>query len=72
VVALREALAGTKLTAADPWTYTGKARGWGVRAQGLIDDLLRGGETPALRGAFDTLRSEIESDPDYREACRRA
>lgn len=69
---LREAIQRSKLSATDPWSYTAKARAWSQRAQQLVDDLARSGETPTLRHGLETLTAEVERDRDFQEASRRA
>ena len=68
---LRDAIQTSKLTAPDPWPYAGKARGWTQRAQALVEDVARRGDTRATRRAIDTLTAEVEGDRDYQEALRR-
>ena len=69
---LRDAIHDSKLRAADPWRYTAKARDWVQRAQRIVDEIARSGETAALRQKLDALGAEIEADRDYQEAHRRA
>ncbi|MBI1918738.1 MAG: hypothetical protein HYS12_28935 [Planctomycetes bacterium] len=64
------AIQRSKLTAPDPWGYTPKARGWGQRAQELVDRIARDGDTAATRQALDTLSAEIEGARDFRETRR--
>ncbi len=68
--ALRDAIQRSKLTASNPWAYTPKARGWEQRAQQLLEQLARGGPDGATRQALDALATEVERDPDFREARR--
>lgn len=67
---IAEAITRSKLTAADPWTYTAKARVWQRRVQELMAQIARDGETAALRQKLDALRAEVEGDRDFREARR--
>lgn len=67
---LRDAIQRSKLTAPDPWAYTAKARGWGQRAQALVDRVARDGDTSAARQALDKLSAEVEGDRDFKEARR--
>jgi hypothetical protein len=69
-MALRDTIQRSKLTAANPWTYTAKARAWGERAQRLVDQLARDAGSSAARQALDTLSTEVERDRDYQEARR--
>jgi hypothetical protein len=69
---LRDAIEQSKLSAADPWAYTPKARAWRQRAQAIVDEVARRGESAALAGKLETLAAELERDIDYREAHRRA
>lgn len=66
---LREAIQRSKLTHPDPWSYTPKARGWGERAQTLVDQLARG-EDGTARRALETLAAAVEGDRDFQEARR--
>ncbi len=68
----RDAVQQSKLAAADPWTYTAKARGWTRRAQALVDEVARAGATLALGKNLEALIAEVEADHDYQEANRRA
>jgi hypothetical protein len=68
--ALRDAIQKSKLTAPDPWAYTAKARGWGQRAQDLVDRIAREGATDAARQGLERLAGEVEGDRDFQEARR--
>lgn len=68
---LRDAILRSKLTAADPWTYTPKARAWVQRAQQLVNELALRDDDPELEARLATLSAEVEADPDFREARRR-
>jgi hypothetical protein len=69
-MALRDAIQRSKLTAADPWAYTAKARGWGERAQRVVDQLARDAGSSSARQALDGLSTEVERDRDFQEARR--
>ncbi len=69
-VALRDAIQRSKLTAADPWSYTAKARGWLTRAEQLLDRIGGNTETAAARKGVETLRAEVEGDREFRQARR--
>jgi len=69
---LRDAIEQSKLSAADPWVYAAKARAWRQRAQQLVDEIARSGDTPALQRGLATLAAEVEGDRDFQEARRRA
>jgi hypothetical protein len=49
-----------------------EARGWGDRAQQLVDEIARAGDTPAATHALEALTAEVEGDRDFQEAHRRA
>ncbi|HEV8307051.1 MAG TPA: hypothetical protein VGW35_05240 [Methylomirabilota bacterium] len=68
--ALQDAIQRSKLTAADPWGYTSKARKWETRARELAERLARDGESASLRQALDALSAEVERDRDFQEARR--
>ncbi len=70
--ALRDDVQRSKLTATDPWSYTGKARGWQERAERLLDQITGNVGTAATRKGVEALRAEIEGDRDYQEARRRS
>ncbi len=67
---LRAAIERSKLTAADPWAYTPKARRWGERAQTLVERLPRSGGAAALERELAALTAEVEADRDFQEAKR--
>lgn len=67
---LRAAIERSKLTAADPWAYTPKARRWGQRAQELVERIARSGPTAALERDLGALTSEVEADRDFQGARR--
>jgi hypothetical protein len=69
-MALRDAIQRSKLTAADPWKYTAKARAWGERAQRLMDQFGRDAGSSSARQALDSLRAEVERDQDFQAARR--
>jgi hypothetical protein len=68
---LRDAILKSKLTHPDPWRYTAKARAWSRQAQEIVDRIAIDGDVEAHRLAFQTLVADVESDPDFVEACRR-
>lgn len=68
---LRDAILKSKLTAADPWAYTPKARAWVLLAQGLVEEIAAGGDRRALEERLAALTAEVEADPDFQEARRR-
>ena len=70
--ALRDAIQLSKLTAPDPWSYTGRARTWLGRVERLLDRISAGVETAEMRKAIETLAAEVEGDRDFQEARRRA
>jgi len=67
---LRDEIQQSKLTHPDPWSYTSKARAWAVRAQALVEQVDRDGDSAATRRAFQALSAEIEADRDFRDARR--
>ena len=67
---LHEEILRSKLTHPDPWTYAGKARGWGDRAQVLIELIVVQGHTPAALRTLETLHAEVEGDRDFQAARR--
>jgi len=69
-LALRDTIQHSKLTAADPWGYTPKARAWQARAEQLLDRLVAGAETAETRKAVEALAAEVDGDRDFREARR--
>jgi hypothetical protein len=68
--ALRDTIQRTKLTAADPWGYTPKARGWVERAESILTQLIADPGSAAGRKALDALATEVEGDRDFQEARR--
>lgn len=68
---LRDAILKSKLTAADPWAYTPKARAWVLLAQRLVEEIAAGGDRRALEERLAALTAEVEADPDFQEARRR-
>jgi hypothetical protein len=72
VKALRDLIEQSKLTAANPWEYTTKAREWTRRAQALLDEVARGGDGADLTQRLEELRGRVEGDADFQEARRRA
>ncbi len=68
--ALRDAIQRSKLTAADPWAYTPKARAWLARSERLLDQLSANVETAEMRKAVEALAAAVEADRDFREARR--
>jgi hypothetical protein len=70
--AVRDLIAESKLTAADPWAYTEKARAWTQRAQSLLDEVARSQDGGDQERRLAALRAEIEGDADFQEARRRA
>jgi hypothetical protein len=69
-LALRDTIQQSKLTAADPWGYTAKARAWQARVERLLDRLGTGAETAETRKAVEALAVEVEGDRDFQEARR--
>lgn len=67
---LRDDILRSKLTHPDPWRYAGKARGWGERAQALVDQTAAGSHGAEARRAFEALAGEIQGDRDFQEARR--
>jgi len=70
--ALRDLIEESKLAAADPWTYTAKARVWVGRAQGIVDEVAKSQDGAELEQKLKALRTEIQGDADFQEARRRA
>lgn len=68
---LRDAILKSKLTAADPWAYTPKARAWVLLAQQLVEEIAAGGDRRALEERLTALTAEVEADHDFQEARRR-
>ena len=69
-LALRDTIQHSKLTAANPWAYTAKARAWEARAERLLDRLGAGAETAETRKAVEALAVEVEGDRDFQDARR--
>jgi hypothetical protein len=67
---LREEIQRSKLSHPDPWRYSAKARGWGERAQVLVELIAVRGDTASARGSFEALAAELEGDRDFQEARR--
>ena len=67
---LRDEIQRSKLTHPDPWRYTAKARGWGERAQVLVELIAVRGETASARGSLEALAAELQGDRDFQEARR--
>jgi hypothetical protein len=67
---LRDDILRSKLTHPDPWRYTAKARGWGERAQALVDQAAAGGPAPGIERAYEALAGEVRADRDFQEARR--
>jgi hypothetical protein len=67
---LRDEILRSKLTHPDPWRYAGKARGWGERAQALVDQTVAGDHAPGVQRAFQALAGEVQADRDFQEARR--
>jgi hypothetical protein len=65
---LRDDLMRSKLTHPDPWSYTAKARAWGARTQGLVEEIAVADQTPALHAAVGKLAAEVEGDADFQRA----
>jgi hypothetical protein len=67
---LRDEIQRSKLTHPDPWRYAAKARGWGERAQVLVELIAVRGDTPSARSSLQALDAELERDRDFQEARR--
>jgi hypothetical protein len=67
---LRDDILRSKLTHPNPWTYAPKARGWGERAQVLVEMIVVEGHTPTILRTLATLHAEVEGDRDFQEARR--
>ena len=67
---LRDQIQQSKLTHPDPWTYGAKARGWGERAQVLVDEIAVKGDSPAVQRTIEALEAELRGDRDFQEARR--
>jgi hypothetical protein len=69
---LRDLIEQSKLTAANPWSYTIKAREWTRRAQAIVDEVARGSDGAAMTQRLEAVRAEVDGDADFQEARRRA
>ena len=67
---LRDEIQQSKLSHPDPWRYAAKARGWGERAQVLVELIAVRGDTASARGSLEALAAELEGDRDFQEARR--
>jgi hypothetical protein len=67
---LRDEILQSKLSHPDPWRYAAKARGWGERAQVLVELITVRGDTAAARGSLEALAAELQGDRDFQEARR--
>ena len=67
---LRDQIQQSKLSHPDPWRFGAKARGWGERAQVLVELIAARGDTASARGSLDALAAEVEGDRDFQEARR--
>ena len=67
---LRDEIQRSKLTHPDPWRYAAKARGWGERAQVLVELIAARGDPSSARGSLDALAAELRADRDFQEARR--
>jgi hypothetical protein len=67
---LRDEIQRSKLTHPDPWRYAPKARGWGERAQVLVELIVARGDTASARGSLEALAAELRGDRDFQEARR--
>ena len=67
---LRDDILRSKLTHPDPWSYASKARGWGDRAQVLVEMIVVQGQTSGLLRTLETLHAEVEGDRDFQVARR--
>jgi hypothetical protein len=67
---LRDTIERSKQTAADPWGYTTKARGWVQRADQVLGRIAASADAAGTSKALETLRAEVEADRDFREARR--
>jgi hypothetical protein len=67
---LRDEILRSKLTHPDPWTYAAKARGWGERAQVLVELIVVQGPSPTTLRTLEGLHAEVERDRDFQEARR--
>jgi len=67
---LRDEIQRSKLTHPDPWRYAAKARGWGERAQVLVELIAARSDTASARGSLEALAAELQRDRDFQEARR--
>jgi hypothetical protein len=67
---LRDEILRSKLTHPNPWTYAAKARGWGERAQVLVELIVVQGPSPTTLRTLEGLHAEVERDRDFQEARR--
>ena len=67
---LRDDILRSKTTHPDPWGYTAKARGWGQRAQALVDELASRGDSAQLERSVEALTAEVSGDRDFQAARR--
>jgi hypothetical protein len=67
---LREEITRSKLTHPDPWRYADKARGWGERAQVIVEVIAVRGDTASARTSLEALLAEVDRDRDFQEARR--
>ena len=67
---LRDEIQQSKLSHPDPWRYAAKARGWGERAQVLVELIAARGDTASARGSYEALAAELARDRDFQEARR--
>ena len=67
---LRDEIQRSKLTHPDPWRYAAKARGWGERAQVLVELIAVRGNAPSARSSLEALAAELQGDRYFQEARR--
>ena len=67
---LRDEILRSKLTHPDPWAYAAKARGWGERAQVIVETIVLRGDSPATLRTLEVLHTEVEGDRDFQTARR--
>jgi hypothetical protein len=67
---LRDEILRSKLTHPNPWTYAAKARGWGERAQVLVELIVVQGPSPTTLRTLEGLHAEVDRDRDFQEARR--
>ena len=60
---LRDEIQRSKLSHPDPWRYAAKARGWGERAQVLVELIAVRGDTASARGSLEALAAELAAGP---------